>query len=89
MKVLEFQHNGMLYAFFAQTEELAIEEFKENISEVGFTYKEIPQSEWDKETVDVYEDNQFDSKPYKASILDLICGEEPQMIYTNDFSIID
>ena len=89
MKVFKFNHDGYDYAFFAKTEELAIAEFKQTIADEDFSFKEIPQSEWDKKTIDVFEDNQFDKKSYKVSISDLISGDEPQMIYTNDYSIID
>lgn len=32
------------------------------------------------------EDNNFNNEPYKVSINDILCGNEPQMLFTNDFS---
>ena len=49
--------------------------------------EEIPESEWDKRTIAVQEDNNFETEPYFISIREAITGTEPQMIYTNNFSI--
>ena len=86
MKVLKFNCGETVYAFAAETKELAISEFEEQIGDQISDIEEIPESEWNKKTINMWEDNNFDKKPYKVSINDIICGKEPQMIFTNDFS---
>jgi hypothetical protein len=86
MKVFKFICGETIYAFAAQTKELAIAEFIEQTGDQFTSCEEIPESEWDKETISIWEDNDLGTEPFKASINDVICGTEPQMIFTNDFS---
>jgi hypothetical protein len=86
MKVFKFYCGEMFYAFGAKTKELAIAEFEDQIGDVFTNCEEIPESEWDKKTISMWEDNNFDSKPFKVSINDVLCGSEPQLIFSNDMS---
>lgn len=86
MRVFKFYCGEIMYAFAAETKELAIAEFEEETGDQFTNIEEIPESEWDKKTISMWEDNDFDKKPFKVSINDILCGTEPQMIFTNDFS---
>ena len=85
MKVFKFYCGEVIYAFAAETEELAIEHFIEETGDQYTVCEEIPESEWNKKTINIWEDNDFEKKPFKVSINDVMCGTEPQMIYSNDF----
>jgi len=86
MKVFKFNCGKTTYAFGAETKELAISEFEEQIGDEFTDIDEIPKEEWDKKTISMWEDNDFDKKPFKVSINDIICGNEPQIIFTNYYS---
>ena len=84
MKVFKFYCGELYYAFAAETKELAIEAFTEEVGDQFTVCEEIPEIEWDKKIINIFEDNDMSKKPYKQSIRDVICGSEPQMIFTND-----
>jgi len=84
MKVFKFYCGELYYAFAAETKELAIEAFIEETGDQFTVCEEIPESEWDKKMISIWEDNDFTKKPYKESIREVMCGTEPQMIFTND-----
>jgi hypothetical protein len=86
MKVFKFYCGETIYAFGAETKELAITEFEEQTGDVYTVCEEIPKEEWDKKTIFIWEDNNFNNKPFKVSINDVLCGSEPQMIFSNDHS---
>ena len=86
MKVFKFYCGETMYAFAAETKELAINEFEEQTGDQFTSIEEIPESEWNEKTISMWEDNNFDNEPFKVSINDIICGKEPQMIFTNDYS---
>lgn len=74
MKVFKFYCGELYYAYAAQTKEEAIEQFTEETGDQYTAIDEIPESEWDKKMISVWEDNNFDKKPYKISIREAICG---------------
>ena len=84
MKVFKFYCSELYYAFAAETKELAIEAFTEETGDQFTVCEEIPESEWDKKIISIWEDNDFTKKPNKESIREVMCGTEPQMIFTND-----
>ena len=86
MKVFKFYCGETIYAFAAETKELAIAEFEEQTGDQFTNIEEIPESEWNEKIISTWEDNNFDNKPFKVSINEIICGKEPQMIFTNDYS---
>lgn len=86
MRVFKFYCGEMFYAFAAETKELAIKQFYYEIGDQFTVCEEIPEVEWDNLIINIWEDNDFTQKPYKESIRNLICGNEPQMIFTNDTS---
>ena len=85
MKVFKFYCGELYYAYAAQTKEEAIEQFAEETGDQYTAIDEIPESEWDKKMISVWEDNNFDKKPFKNSIRESIVGTEPQQIFSNDF----
>ena len=86
MRVFKFYCGETMYAFTAETKELAIAEFEEQVGDAYTNCEEIPENEWNEKTISMWEDNNFDNEPYKVSINDILCGSEPQMLFTNDFS---
>jgi hypothetical protein len=86
MKVFKFYCGESYYAYAAETKELAINEFNEQIGDLYTICEEIPESEWDEKIINVWEDNDFTKKPFKESIRDIMYGSEPQMIFTNNMS---
>jgi hypothetical protein len=86
MKVFKFYCGETYYAYAAQTKEQAIEKFTEDTGDLFTVCEEIPESEWDKKIIKVYEDNDLSTKPYKISIRESISGTEAQQVYTNDMS---
>lgn len=89
MKVIKFYSGLYYYAFAAQTFELCEKKFNEEIGEKIDKWEEIPESEWDEEMINMWEDNDFEKEPFKVSIRQEIVGTDPQLIFTNDLSIID
>lgn len=86
MKVFKFYCGEIYYAYAAQTKEEAIEKFIEDTGDQYTAIEEIPETEWDKKIIKVWEDNNFDQKPYKMSIRESITGITPQLVYTNALS---
>ena len=84
MKAFKIYSDGLYYAYAAMSEELAINQFKEEISDEYEKIEEIPESEWDKKEIKIYEDNDTNGEPFFKSIRDIIWGTDPQMIFTND-----
>jgi len=86
MKVFKIYCGKTIYAFAAETKELAIAEFEEQTGDQFTNIEEIPESEWNEKKISTWEDNNFDNKPFKVSINEIIFGKDPQMIFTNDYS---
>lgn len=91
-KVFKFYSKDCHYAIAAKTQEEAQEYLFETVGEMEIVkVEEIPESEWDKKDITIYEDNDRSStgKMWYVSIRQEIIGEEPQMIFTNDQSLCE
>lgn len=88
MRVIKFYSEDYYYAFAAETFELAQKEFHSQIGDTIERWEEVPESEWDKEEINLWVDNDFTSKPSKVSIRQLIICTDPQLIFTDDLDII-
>ena len=87
MKVFKITIENYFYAIYAENTEDALTFLSEEIGVFNdYKIEEIPESEWDKKTINIWEDNNFSKKYYKTSIRETICGKETQLVYTNDFS---
>ena len=87
MKVFKITIKNYFYAIYAENIEDAVSFLSEEIGVFdNYNIEEIPENEWDKKTINIWEDNDFSKKPYKTSIRENICGKETQLVYTNDFS---
>lgn len=86
MRVFKFYCGELYYAYAAQTKEQAIEKFIEDTGDQYTAIDEIPESEWDKKNIKIWDDNNFDKKPFKVSIRESIIGTGPQQVFTNDFA---
>lgn len=86
MKVYKFYCGQLIYAVSAKTKEKAIKFFEEETGDEFTVCEEIPESEWDKKIINIWVDNDFNKKPYKTSIRELMISDGEQMIYSNDVS---
>jgi len=87
MKVFKFYSEKYYYAYSGKTQEEAKECLFGQMGEMAIDkVEEIPESKWDEEIINIWEDNDFEKKPYKESIRNQMFGDEPQMIFTNDMS---
>lgn len=87
MKVFKFYSENYYYAYSGETEQEAKNSLFDQMGEMVIDkVEEIPESEWDKEIISIWEDNDFEKEPYKESIRGQMLGDEPQMIFTNDMS---
>ena len=87
MKVFKITIENYFYAIYAENIEDAITFLSEEIGVFNdYRFEEIPESEWDKKYIKIYEDNDTSTEPFYVSIREEICGKEAQLVYTNDFS---
>jgi hypothetical protein len=88
MKVFKFKCGEYFYAYSGETEQAAREALIEehNPKMIG-SVDEIPESEWDKKFISMYEDNDHSKEPFKISIREAMNGNTPELVFTND--IID
>ena len=87
MKVFKFYSENYYCAYSGETEQEAKDCLFEQMGEMVIDkVEEIPESEWDKEIISIWEDNDFEKEPYKESIRGQLLGYKPQMIFTNDMS---
>lgn len=85
MKVIEFKVNGFRYGYIGPSKKEIRDFVKEQFGDTKFDeVVDIPENEWDKKTIAIYEDNNFDTEPYFLSIREIVVGNETQMIYSND-----
>jgi hypothetical protein len=91
MKVFKITIDKYHYGIYSPNQKEALELLEEEIGSFkNEIIEEIPQVDWDKKTINIYEDNNFDSKPFKSSINDeIVFKNESQIVFTNDYSIID
>ena len=90
MKVFKITIENYFYAIYAENIEDAITFLSEEIGVFNdYRIEEIPESEWDKKDIKIYEDNDTSKEPFYVSIREEIIGNETQLVYTNDFSTFD
>jgi len=87
MKVFKFYTPDYLFAYSGENEEEAKQAMFEDQGEMNIIkVEEIPESQWDEKTINIWEDNDFDTEPELLSINDQMFGVDPQLIFTNDMS---
>ena len=87
MKAFKFYANDYFYAYSGETEEEAKNTMLEEMGETQIdNVEEIPESEWDKPMISVYEDNDLEGDPFMVCIIDLI-SDTSEMLFTNDYSM--
>ena len=88
MKVFKITKGTEFYGIYAETQELAIEYYNEEVGEDTYdSIKEIPESEWHIQNIHEYEDNDTSTEPFLVSINDVICGEETQLVFSNNYDL--
>ena len=87
MKVFKITIENYFYAIYAENIEDAVSFLSEEIGVFdNYNIEEIPENEWDKKDIKIYEDNDTSTESFYVSIRENICGKETQLVYTNDFS---
>lgn len=87
MKVFKIYSDKYFYTYYANSKDEARECLFEEIGIMNIDkVEEIPESQWDEKNITIWEDNDGDNEYFKESIRNIICGDEPQMILTNDSS---
>lgn len=87
MKVFKFYSDDLYYAYSGLTEELAKNQLLEDFGEMQIDkVEEIPESEWDKRFINMWEDNDTETEPYQVTIREQLFGEDSTLIFTNDLS---
>ena len=87
MKVFKITIENYFYAIYAENIEDALTFLSEEIGNFDYSeIQEVPESEWDKKDIKIYEDNDTSTEPFYVSIREEICGKEAQLLFTNDFS---
>lgn len=91
MKVFKFISDPFFYAIGAKTMEEAENYLIETLGHQPVIDKieKIPEAKWDEAIIEMYEDNNRNKRPFFISIREAFCGDEPQILYTNDDSLID
>ena len=90
MKVFKITVDKFYYAIYAENKTEAIAYLIEQIGDFeDEVIEEISESEWDEKIINIWEDNDTSKQPFKVSIREEICGNEPQLLYTNDYSLIN
>lgn len=89
MKVFKFFTKEHYYGVQGKSELEAKAHLTEFMDDELIKTEEIPESKWDKPDINVYEDNDLESEPFKISIRDAMHGEHPEQIFTNDYDMID
>ena len=87
MKAFKFTIKDAVYAYAAETKELAIDKYMEEVGDKYILLEEIPEADWDEKEISTWEDNDFEKEPYRLSIREVIFGNDPQLIFTNDLSL--
>lgn len=87
MKVFKFTSGEQYYAYSGKTEAEAKEQLFQDFGEMTIdSVEEIPESKWDERFINTWEDNDFEKDPFQVSIRDNLFGDDPILIFTNDFS---
>ena len=91
MKIFKIKIENYFYAIYAKNINDALIFLSEEIGyfEIEKPTEEIPESEWDRKNIKIYEDNDTSKEPFYVSIREEIIGNETQLVYTNDFSTFD
>lgn len=88
-KVFEFAKDGYLYTVKAKTKQQAQ---KFLLDEHHIDIKnciDIPESEWDKPTIQIHEDNDTEKEPFYISLRAAFSELEVELLCTNDRDIIE
>lgn len=91
MKVFKITINEYNYGIYAPNKKEALELLQEEIGSFkNEVVQEIQKKDWDKKDINIYVDNNLDSKPFKSCINDeIVFKNESQIVFTNDYSIIN
>ena len=88
MKVFKIHSDTCYYGIAAMTEQEAKECFVENVNdniEAITSIEEVPESEWDKKDIKIYEDNDPEKESFLVSIRECLTGDTGAfIIFSND-----
>lgn len=85
MKVYKVYSEDYYYMVSATTEKEAIDCALDWVGDFEVEkLVEVPESEWDKKDITMYEDNNMSDEPYFVSIREQMSTGTPEFICTND-----
>lgn len=88
-KIFEFAQNGKFYSIKAESKNEAVNFLKD---EHGIDIKncyEIPESEWDKPIIKMYEDNNRENEPFLISLREAFNENTTELLCTNDIDVLE
>lgn len=83
MKAFQFKKENEIHGVAAETEQLAVNYYTEEINDLYEEVEEIPESEWGIKNIKEWEDNDMRNEPIMVSIREIIIGNETQLIFSN------
>jgi hypothetical protein len=85
MKVFKFYSLDLYYAYSGENWQQARAALFSDYGEMPIKrIEEIPETQWNDKFINMWEDNDFNNEPEKLSINDLMTGNLPELIFTND-----
>jgi len=89
MKVFKFYYDDCHTAFSGTDQAEATEAFIEYLGDVEIDkIEEIPETEWDKPFILIYEENDPETEIFKVSIREQL-ENTPTLIFSNDIDLIE
>lgn len=91
LRVFKFYtKDELFYMYSGRDEEEALENLTDSLCHtlIVSSVKEIPESKWNEKIVKVYEANDIEKKTFMISIHEAMSLDAPQLLATNDTSIL-
>lgn len=88
-KIFQFSMNGKSYSVKSESKDEAINFLKvEHDIDIKNCF-EIPGSEWDKPTIEMYVDNDKEKKPFYITLREAFNENTTELLCTNDADILE
>lgn len=87
MKVFKLFADDLFWGYSGKDQEEAKAQLFDDVGEMEIDkIEEVPESEWDDESISIWEDNDLSKEPFQTSIREQMNGDYPQQLFTNDVS---
>lgn len=85
MRVFKFYSGELFYAYSGHDETEAQKALFDDLGEMTIDdVEEIPEDEWDYKSIKIWDDNDMSQEPFLVSIREMLIGDMPTMVFTND-----